>query len=742
MPFQLVIEEPSQFDHTLILEQDNSENPVKIIRTHNSGGYNAMITSNGKLFVTGFSDSAQLFIETCGDIYERPYYIKSLQKFEPIRDVAITKTAMSFIDKDYKIWFMVPMFTTTREIIQVLGYDVNTMGRIIQIDANSYSFVAITDTGFLLSWSIGEFQVLFNSTYEIVKISVGDEHNLALSKDGKVYCWGVNAEGACGFTREEQQVINSPILITSLLNETIVDITASLTYSLVLTNTNQLFAFGSNKNGMFNDVNGTYQIYYAHNNVKDFYPFLNNATMRSIESAGTQISIVDNYNNIYNFGIKIDDGHKSLQTIRFTQIFNNFNTSNQIIKSLEMGDEYGIVLLQSGYVYGYGRNRYSQLGLGDKCFRCTPYEIGSKLGIDTTDLQVSSGGISFLVKEGELILKGWGLQSGMGIGNSSNQDAFVITKPVSVLSDKLSINDPIKSFDFSRVSYVLLNSGSTYYWGYNNNYALGTNTTAGNVFVPFLAFTNRWQMVSSSRKNSCAKEIDSNRVFCWGYKGGLGDNVTYPKTINSVYEPKLVAFESPVPNIIKIELGEGSAVALSDKGQVFTWGDNLYYTIGDGTQNPRKYPYHLKELDDKNIVEIHAFELFCVALSSDGKVYQWGELSRWRSDTYKFFATTPTLLNIPRNRKIKKVAGKQTFVIFISEFDEIIYTHYKIPDFRFLETSKHFKLIDISAKGEVALIYAQTDQCKLGYSNYPNCDTYECFGYQFNDVNCSLILIR
>jgi len=33
---------------------------------------------------------------------------------------------------------------------------------------------------------------------QIVHAAGGDNHSIALTKDGKVYCWGSNDEGQCG----------------------------------------------------------------------------------------------------------------------------------------------------------------------------------------------------------------------------------------------------------------------------------------------------------------------------------------------------------------------------------------------------------------------------------------------------------------------------------------------------------------------------------------------------------------
>jgi alpha-tubulin suppressor-like RCC1 family protein len=101
--------------------------------------------------------------------------------------------------------------------------------------------------------------ILFQPTpislsFVITKISAGALHNLILDTNGNVYCFGDNMVYSCGSSTPS--IIFIPTIIGSLTN--IIDISASSGFlettttagqyhSLVVTNSNQVYGFGSDK---------------------------------------------------------------------------------------------------------------------------------------------------------------------------------------------------------------------------------------------------------------------------------------------------------------------------------------------------------------------------------------------------------------------------------------------------------------------------------------------------------------
>ncbi|MEW5921994.1 MAG: stalk domain-containing protein [Bacillota bacterium] len=90
---------------------------------------------------------------------------------------------------------------------------------------------------------------------------------------------------------------------------------------------------------------------------------------------------------------------------------------------------------------------------------------------------------------------------------------------------------------------------------------------------------------------------------------------------------------------------EHTAVLLAD-GTVWTWGDNSYGQLGDGTLQGRTRPVQVKELDE--VIAVAAGDYHTLALRSDGTVWAWGDnsygqlgLVRDREEPGTFFRAKP-----------------------------------------------------------------------------------------------------
>ena len=76
----------------------------------------------------------------------------------------------------------------------------------------------------------------------IKKISSGDDHTLILTKDNKLYAFGVNKDGRCGVDPYQYPVINLPMEIKYFKN--IIDISCSDGESFILLENGELYFFG------------------------------------------------------------------------------------------------------------------------------------------------------------------------------------------------------------------------------------------------------------------------------------------------------------------------------------------------------------------------------------------------------------------------------------------------------------------------------------------------------------------
>ena len=77
-----------------------------------------------------------------------------------------------------------------------------------------------------------------------VQVAAAADHSLALTRDGHVYGWGMNAEGQLGLG-DEYDKCEGPVLIESLEGKGIVQIATGQNFSVALSRTGELFCAGA-----------------------------------------------------------------------------------------------------------------------------------------------------------------------------------------------------------------------------------------------------------------------------------------------------------------------------------------------------------------------------------------------------------------------------------------------------------------------------------------------------------------
>jgi alpha-tubulin suppressor-like RCC1 family protein len=95
------------------------------------------------------------------------------------------------------------------------------------------------------------------STVNVTSIAAGDQHSLAVTSTGALYTWGFNFSGQLGNGNTTSS--STPVLITGggLSGATVVAAAAGSGYSLALTNTGAVYAWGDNSSGNLGTGNTT-----------------------------------------------------------------------------------------------------------------------------------------------------------------------------------------------------------------------------------------------------------------------------------------------------------------------------------------------------------------------------------------------------------------------------------------------------------------------------------------------------
>ncbi|CAA9994396.1 unnamed protein product [Nesidiocoris tenuis] len=100
---------------------------------------------------------------------------------------------------------------------------------------------------------------------------------------------------------------------------------------------------------------------------------------------------------------------------------------------------------------------------------------------------------------------------------------------------------------------------------------------------------------------------------------GLGDS-------SSQCMLKKIPFDCKIKKLVSSKGSDGHSLALSDNGQVYSWGDGDFGKLGHGNTQTQRQPKLVEgPLQHSNVVQISVGYRHSAAVTSDGRLFIWGE---------------------------------------------------------------------------------------------------------------------
>ncbi|XP_046401290.1 probable E3 ubiquitin-protein ligase HERC1 isoform X2 [Ischnura elegans] len=161
-----------------------------------------------------------------------------------------------------------------------------------------------------------------------------------------------------------------------------------------------------------------------------------------------------------------------------------------------------------------------------------------------------------------------------------------------------------------------------YVWGSNSSQQLAEGSQE-KIMIPKLAkaFVDVYQVEAGQY---CTFIIHTNGSVSGCGKGsygrlGLGDSNNQPL-------PKRLNVDWHVKKLSSSKGSDGHSLALTEDGQVYSWGDGDYGKLGHGNLSIQKLPKPITgALSGKVVKTIHAGYRHSAAVTEDGELYTWGE---------------------------------------------------------------------------------------------------------------------
>ena len=268
----------------------------------------------------------------------------------------------------------------------------------------------------------------------IISVSAGDEYSLALKQDGGVYAWGENEYGKLGNNSTENSY--APVKVKVLNGEEvlrdIVAISAGGYHSLALKRDGTVYAWGSHYSGQLG-VGDDAPVDYS--SVAVQVKGLNGegvlANIVAISAGGGHSLALKENGTVYawgsNYSGQLGNGLNANSNVPVQVYGLNGRGFLKDIVAVSAGYEHSLALKRDGTVYAWGSNYNGRLGNNSTENIPVPVQVYDSNGRDflTNIVAISAGGVhSSVLKQGGSVYS-WGSNNRGQLGNDSTEDSSV-----------------------------------------------------------------------------------------------------------------------------------------------------------------------------------------------------------------------------------------------------------------------------------------------------------------------------
>ena len=204
------------------------------------------------------------------------------------------------------------------------------------------------------------------ATGPVTQAAAGRGHSLAVTSTGQLYAFGDNYYGQLGSTANNKTEEPNPTpALVRLPGATgpVTQVAAGAYYSLAVTSTGQLYAFGENKDGQLGST--------ANNKTEEPNPTPALVTLPGATGPVTQAAagyanslVVTSTGQLYAFGENFDGqlGSAANNEPNPTPALVTLPGATGPVTQAAAGGEHSLAVTSTGQLYAFGYNRYGQLG--------------------------------------------------------------------------------------------------------------------------------------------------------------------------------------------------------------------------------------------------------------------------------------------------------------------------------------------------------------------------------------------
>ncbi len=500
----------------------------------------------------------------------------------------------------------------------------------------------------------------------IISVSVGTGHTLALGKSGKVYSWGSNSYGQLGLGNVVNK--NTPSEILGLGD--IVKVVSQANTSFAIDYNRKIYAWGEGYtkspalisiNANVIDLGKTYyladdgKVRTISNNLEinlslrqnpnpEIVEIVNDKIVQMSEGAN-HLLLLGESGKVYSYGKNV---YGQLGDGSLVEKAENISTAVKTgmwtllgnIVDISAGENYSMALSSDGTIYTWGINGNLQLGhegIQENAFAIIQPNINDVLAV-----RAGIGHSSVITNQGNVYNFGNGINGELGNGSNDNYAIpQLVGKNIIETNTNSIILEVGETFD--------INGTINYFNLYEEKIASIQYESKDNGRVLANSETGEIIGLKEGRTTVLAKEIGTEKIGVIQVR--ILESETRPEGTLINIEPKVVT-------------GGKHTLSLKADGTVWAYGQNTYGQLGIGTQDSTDNPIYVNFGTGVKIVDIACGEEHSMALDSAGNVYVWGRNNYYQlGNSTDIFVTSPKIINSITNA-IKIASGNNNcFVI-------------------------------------------------------------------------------
>jgi alpha-tubulin suppressor-like RCC1 family protein len=488
-----------------------------------------------------------------------------------------------------------------------------------QISGASNHSVAIDKNGRAWAWGFNQFgQVGDNSVTQrntpvsvqgavktFCQISGGQNHSLAIDKNGRAWGWGANSTGLLALGG----IISAftPVTITGA-TKTFCAISAADAFSTAIDKNGRAWGWGNNNHGQIGDNSIVSKVTPVSvlGTVKTFCKI----TAGGVVNSSSFTLALDKYGRAWSWG-RNDVGqlgnNATISQRTPVSVLGGVKTFCEI--SAGVNQPFALAIDKNGRAWAWGVNGNGQLGNNTVISQRTPVSV---LGAVKTFCKVSVGGFHSLAIDKNGRLWAWGNNSNGQLGTNTSANSALT--PVSVLG-------AIKTFCHiaggNSQSIAIDKNGQAWGWGFNGSGQTGDGSATDRL-TPVSVAGQKKTFCKIASGNGVTLSIDNyGRLWAWGFNGNaqIGDGSTIPKrTPTRVCNTR---------TFCEVTGANTHVLAIEKNGQVWAWGTNTSGQLANNYIASVLTPVSVAGAV-KTFCQINAQVTHSVALDKNGKIWTWG----------------------------------------------------------------------------------------------------------------------